>query len=80
MQLLYKISATTRCQVCDVSASWDGRAGNERTELSPTDHPSDHVCEHWREHQQAIDLAELSDTGTAQAGPVVGEVHRVALD
>lgn len=80
MQLLYKISATTRCQVCDVSASWDGRAGSERTELSPIDHPSIHVCEHWRDHQQAIDLAELSDTGTAQAGPVIGEVKRVALE
>ena len=80
MQLLYKISATTHCQVCEISASWDGRAGSERTELSPTDHPSSYVCEHWRDHQEAIGLAELSDTRTAQVGPVIGEVHKIAVD
>jgi hypothetical protein len=79
MQLLYEISATTHCQVCEVSASWDGRAGSERTELSPTDHQDSFVCEHWREHQEVIGLAELSGTGSAQAGPVIGQVHKVAL-
>jgi len=80
MQLHHRFSATTRCQVCGVSASWDGRFGAERTELSPADSHSSYVCEHWRDHQQAIDLAGLSDTGTAQAGPVIGEVQMVSLD
>lgn len=79
MQLLRKISASTRCQICEITASWSGRSGGERVELSPTDHESHVVCEHWRDHQQAISAAEISDTGTAQAGPVVGEVHKVAV-
>jgi len=67
-------TATSTCETCDVSATWEGTDSPSKTDMTCVDHESTFICDHWGDHHQAVDLALLEDDARAQSGPVKAHV------